>query len=250
MKQNSSDIEQAKVSEADISIMRMLKSAGEAMLRESESETPTDLERRLSEHISTLAFRDRRRRTAICWRLATAAAAAVMLMFGIGYYHNDDISDMKETLVHEHIAGNSSETGILAPESRQVEKTRNCYMAKCISNYAPKPESAVSSPWHCVEVTEDGVIPTEEARIRLVTDNADVRNLLPQADDRPVAVIGDVFAVSIDDAYAVNAVAVNEFHRGLENGIMRLQEAFDAAFDQDGNPVEKSYKRTKKIYSI
>jgi len=248
MKQNNSDIEQAKEGEADIRIMRMLKSAGEVMLRESESATPNDLECRLSEHISSLAARDRRRRVAIWRRFATAAAAAAaVLMFGIGYFDNEDISDVKAPFVHEHLADNTPESGI-----RKVGETRNRHIAKHVTNDAPELESAgeVIAPWHCVEVTEDGVIPTEEARLGLVTENADVRELIPQADDRPVAVIGDVLAESIDDAYAVNAVAVDEFHRGLESGIMRLQEAFDAAFDQDGCPVEKTDKRTKKIYSI
>lgn len=255
-KYSSGDFEEYAGLDGDLRMIAALSAYCREEFAAASKMEPEGLEGRLQDRITSLAEKERRGRRQFkhrAWRvIATGAAAATVMLAGFTFWRMDQaeptpgrgtgVSVVKTTVKMSGkqpalVADNNDKRG----EARRIARSET-----------PTPDlrDAGEIYWRRVEIAETDADVAQAARIGLETEDVafDAGNYFRAVADR--ASLADMLERSIDDAYAVNGIAIDGLQSELEDGFMRLQSAFEKAFDEQGRPVEKVKNDKKTIYSI
>lgn len=254
-KYSSGDFEEYAGLDGDLRMIAALSAYCREEFAAASKMEPEGLEGRLQDRITSLAEKERRGRRQFkhrAWRvIAGGAAAATVMLAGFTFWRMDQAEPTPGSgtgvSVVETTVRMSGKQPALADSNDKRGETRRIARSE-----TPTPDlrDAGESYWRRVEIAKTDADVSQAARIGLETEDVafDAGNYFSAVADR--ASLADMLERSIDDAYAVNGIAIDGLQSELEDGFMRLQSAFEKAFDEQGRPVEKVKNDKKTIYSI
>ena len=254
-KYSSGDFEEYADLDGDLRMIAALSAYCREEFAAASKMEPEGLEGRLQDRITSLAEKERRGRRRFkhrAWRvIATGAAAATVMLAGFTFWRMDQAEPTPGrgtgVSVVETTVRMSGKQPALADSNDKRGKARRIARSETPTLDL---RDAGESYWRRVEIAETDADVSQAARIGLETEDVafDAGNYFSAVADR--ASLADMLERSIDDAYAVNGIAIDGLQSELEDGFMRLQSAFEKAFDEQGRPVEKVKNDKKTIYSI
>ena len=254
-KYSSGDFEEYADLDGDLRMIAALSAYCREEFAAASKMEPEGLEGRLQDRITSLAEKERRGRRQFkhrAWRvIATGAAAATVMLAGFTFWRMDQAEPTPGrgtgVSVVETTVRMSGKQPALADSNDKRGKARRIARSETPTLDL---RDAGESYWRRVEIAETDADVSQAARIGLETEDVafDAGNYFSAVADR--ASLADMLERSIDDAYAVNGIAIDGLQSELEDGFMRLQSAFEKAFDEQGRPVEKVKNDKKTIYSI
>lgn len=254
-KYSSGDFEEYAGLDGDLRMIAALSAYCREEFAAASKMEPEGLEGRLQDRITSLAEKERRGRRQFkhrAWRvIATGAAAATVMLAGFTFWRMDQAEPTPGrgtgVSVVETTVRMSGKQPALADSNDKRGETRRIARSETPTLDL---RDAGESYWRRVEIAETDADVSQAARIGLETEDVafDAGNYFSAVADR--ASLADMLERSIDDAYAVNGIAIDGLQSELEDGFMRLQSAFEKAFDEQGRPVEKVKNDKKTIYSI